>query len=271
MNLVRSTLSEKKMPKEFWAEGVKWITYVLNRSPTSALQDQTPEEVWSGLKLNVKHFRVFGCIGHVHIPEAKRTKLDDKSCKCVFLGVSEESKAYRMYNPISKKVTVSRDVVFEETENWDWGRKNGEGSSDSSTLLTWENEDDIMAGEEEYFEESNGGAPGDEAETENNDEEAETENDEAVGTNVGAQGRPVRERVAPTYLRDYECGQALTNEEGNAYFINFIDEHALQVVTAVSDPVTYDEAVRHPEWRQAMRAEIESIERNQTWELLEVE
>ena len=117
MNLVRSTLTEKKMPKEFWAEGVRWITYVLNRSPTTALENQTPEEAWNGFKPDVKHFKVFGCVGHVHIPEAKRTKLDDKSCKCIFLGVSEESKAYRMYNPTSKKIMVSRDVVFEETRN----------------------------------------------------------------------------------------------------------------------------------------------------------
>lgn len=75
------------------------------------------------------HFRVFGCIGHVHIPGAKRTKLDDKSCKCVFIGVSEESKAYRMYNPNLRKVMVSRDVIFEEEENWDWGRKTTENMS----------------------------------------------------------------------------------------------------------------------------------------------
>lgn len=55
MNLIRSTLSKSIMSKEFWAEEVKWITYVLNRSPTTALQDQTLEEAWSGIKPDVKH------------------------------------------------------------------------------------------------------------------------------------------------------------------------------------------------------------------------
>lgn len=151
MNLVRSTLSERQMSKELWAEGVKWITYVLNRSPTSALQDQTPEEVQSGFKPNMKHFKVFSCIGHVHIPDAKRTKLDDKSCKCMYIGVSEESKAYRMYNPTSEKMLVSRDVVFEETEKWNWGR-NGESETNQSIDLTWKNDGGNMAGEEEYVE-----------------------------------------------------------------------------------------------------------------------
>lgn len=115
-------LSEKKIPKCFWAKAVNWITHVLNRSPTQVIQGKTPKEVWSGAKPSVDYFKVFGCVGHVHVPAAKRTKLDNKSCKCILLGVSEESKAYRLYNPTSRKIIVSRDVVFEEIESWDWGR-----------------------------------------------------------------------------------------------------------------------------------------------------
>lgn len=44
--------------------------------------------------------------------------LDDKSFQCVLLGVSEESKAYRLYRPASEKIVVSRDVVFEENICW---------------------------------------------------------------------------------------------------------------------------------------------------------
>ena len=48
--------------------------------------------------------------------DSKRKKLDDKSFQCVLLGTSEESKAYRLYDLASKKIIVSRDVVFEENE-----------------------------------------------------------------------------------------------------------------------------------------------------------
>jgi hypothetical protein len=41
----------------------------------------------------------------------------------VLLGVSEESKAYRLYNPIAKKIITSRDVVFEENKPWEWDKK----------------------------------------------------------------------------------------------------------------------------------------------------
>ena len=54
----------------------------------------------------------------MHVPNEKRIKLEDKSYKCVFLGVSEESKAYRLYDPESKKIVTSRDVIFAEEETW---------------------------------------------------------------------------------------------------------------------------------------------------------
>lgn len=64
------------------------------------------------MKYIVKYFRVFGCLAHVHIPDQKRIKLDDKSIRCVLLGVDDESKAYRLFDLVSKKIIVSRDVVF---------------------------------------------------------------------------------------------------------------------------------------------------------------
>ena len=70
--------------------------HVLNRSSTVVVKDMTPEEAWSGVKSNVDYFRVFGCMGHVHVSDGKRKKLDDKSFQCVLLGMSEESKAYRL-------------------------------------------------------------------------------------------------------------------------------------------------------------------------------
>lgn len=120
MNMVRSMLSEKNIPKTFWPEAINWTINVLNRCPTLTVKDVTPEEAWSGVKPSVDLFRVFGSIAHVHVPVEKRTKLDNRSITCVLLGVSEESKGYRLFDPIAKRIVVSRDVVFEEEKQWDW-------------------------------------------------------------------------------------------------------------------------------------------------------
>jgi hypothetical protein len=108
-----------KVPKEFWPDAVKWATYVLNRSSTHAIKDMTPKEAWTGQK-PVHHFRVFGCLTHVHVHDVHRIKLDSKSTPCVNLGVSEESKAYKVYDPVNDKVFISRDIVFDETKGWNW-------------------------------------------------------------------------------------------------------------------------------------------------------
>lgn len=80
----------------------------------------TPQEAWGEHKLAVDHFRIFGCI---HIPNEKKSKLDDKGVKCVFIGVSEESKGYKLYSPITQKAIISRDVLFDEDNTWDWNSK----------------------------------------------------------------------------------------------------------------------------------------------------
>ena len=57
----------------------------MNRSPTLAVQNMTPEEAWSGRKIAVDYFRIFGCIAYAHILDEKRRKLDNKREKCIFL------------------------------------------------------------------------------------------------------------------------------------------------------------------------------------------
>ena len=101
MNMVRSLLTSRQVPKTFWPEAVNWVIHILNRSPTLAIHNKTLKEAWSGTKPYVAHFRVFGCVSYAHVPDNKRTKLDSQSLKCVLLGINKESKAYRLYDPLS--------------------------------------------------------------------------------------------------------------------------------------------------------------------------
>ncbi|KAI4357505.1 hypothetical protein L6164_001448 [Bauhinia variegata] len=120
MDMVRCMLRSKQLPKEFWAEAVVCAVYILNRCPTKSLNDKTPEEAWSGRRPSIRHLRVFGCIAFAYIPDQLRKKLDDKGEKCIFIGYSTNSKAYKLYNLQTKKVIISRDVTFNEEGIWDW-------------------------------------------------------------------------------------------------------------------------------------------------------
>lgn len=134
VEMTRSYLKEMKMPSEMWGEAVRHSIYVLNRLPTRALSRQTPYEAWTGIKPNVSHIRVFGCLSHMKIPNIHSKKLDDRSMQVVNLGREPGTKAYRVYDPVTKRVYVSRDVVFEESKCWPWSQQEEEGSSNVETV-----------------------------------------------------------------------------------------------------------------------------------------
>ena len=46
----------------------------------------------------------------------RRSKLQPKSTPCIFVGYSLEAKAYRLYDPITKKMHISRNVAFMEDQ-----------------------------------------------------------------------------------------------------------------------------------------------------------
>jgi transposase InsO family protein len=134
VEMARSMLHASGLDFSFWGEAVICAAYLRNRCPTSAVpSNRTPFEVWTGKKPNLEHLRTFGCKAFVHIPDQKRPKLDAKSFPCVFIGYSDESKAYRFYDPETRCVIVSRDAIFDE------GSSHYSHSHSTDRLVEWEN------------------------------------------------------------------------------------------------------------------------------------
>jgi len=124
LEMAMSMLKSKRLPKELWAEAVACAVYLSNRSPTRSVLGKTPQEAWSGRKPGISHLRVFGSIAHAHVPDEKRSKLDDKSEKYIFIGYNTNSKGYKLYNPDTGKTIISRNVIFDEEGEWDWRSSN---------------------------------------------------------------------------------------------------------------------------------------------------
>lgn len=117
IEMARSMLKSKEMPASFWGEVVKTAVYILNRAPTRSTENSTPYQLWFERIPKVQHMRVFGCIAHAKKLSPHPPKLADRSVKTILLGYEEESKAYRLLNPLENKIIVSRDVVFEEDKS----------------------------------------------------------------------------------------------------------------------------------------------------------
>jgi hypothetical protein len=117
----RSILRARNMPGHFWGEAVHTAVFLLNRAPTSALDGMTPFEAWHSKKPPVHFLKVFGCVAYVKKVRPHLSKLDDRGVKVVFISYQDDSKVYRLYDPIANRVHVSHDAIFAEDESWDWG------------------------------------------------------------------------------------------------------------------------------------------------------
>jgi hypothetical protein len=67
----------------------------------------------------VHHLRTFGCVAHVKLLGPGIDKLVDRSMPMIFISYEEGSKAYRVYDPATKKVRITRYIKFQEQRKWD--------------------------------------------------------------------------------------------------------------------------------------------------------
>jgi hypothetical protein len=87
--------------------------HLLNRSPTKSQEGKTPYESWHGRTSAVRHLRTFGYLAYVKEPNAI-SKLSDKNTLDVFIGYAEGVKAYRILDPVTRRVRTTWDVIFNE-------------------------------------------------------------------------------------------------------------------------------------------------------------
>ncbi|KAL0716414.1 hypothetical protein Bca4012_065736 [Brassica carinata] len=109
-----------------------------NESDFTGTQD-SPKDIWDAIKarhlgadrvrearlqtlmseFELMRMKVFSYLAYLMVEAANLKKLDDKSQSLVHLGI-DGSKAYRLYNPTTRRIVVSRDVVFDEKIIWSW-------------------------------------------------------------------------------------------------------------------------------------------------------
>ena len=85
-------LNEKGLQDFYWTKAVATAVYIMSRTPTATIHGMTPEERYTGRKLDISHLKIFGCIAYVHVPDELRSKLDPKAEKCIFIGYSLQQK-----------------------------------------------------------------------------------------------------------------------------------------------------------------------------------
>ena len=102
MEMTRSILKHMNVPNSLWGEAVRHSTYLINRIATRSLDERTPYEMLRSRRPNLSHLRIFGCLCYAKTEAPGRKKLDDRARALVHLGTEPGSKAYRLFDPVTK-------------------------------------------------------------------------------------------------------------------------------------------------------------------------
>ena len=89
-------------------------TYLHNILPNKKLALQSPTKILYQKDPSYSHLRVFGCLCYPLIQSTTRNKLQPRSTPCVFLGYSSNHRGYKCYELSTRKIILSRHVIFEE-------------------------------------------------------------------------------------------------------------------------------------------------------------
>jgi hypothetical protein len=269
LEMARTMILESGLEKKYWGEAVNTANYLQNRLPSRATE-KTPYELWESRKPDLGHIHVFGSAAYAHVPKQSRTKLDPKAKKLTFVGYETGSKAFRLLDTKTNKITISRDVTFVDECN---------------------------------VREKIGAEIGSGREESNVDEKADEESDESTSSTITISSDDASDTsssgestitVIDRYDADYEHNA--NDPDATMYTDTDYDEAhdtigELRVSSRITkgkiperygnfantirimEPKTYEEAISSPEkekWTQAMEEEINSLLANDTWELVDL-
>ena len=181
---------------------------------------------------------------YVYVPDNKRTKLDAKSKKVIFVGYPDRTKGYKLLDPATHKFIRSRDVVFVEGKFHDFGEEH------STQTRTYPTKDDVKVNVQDVP---------DENERENHGEpEQPVPEPENHNQRVGA-------TYEENFIREVQNLDAKRQRRPTTRFDEEVYAAADNLTADINEPVSIQEAWTE---KRATNSEYESLMNNQTWELV---
>ncbi|GJS61094.1 integrase, catalytic region, zinc finger, CCHC-type containing protein [Tanacetum coccineum] len=110
----RTMLIFSKAPEFLWAEAIATACFTQNRSIVHTRHNKTPYELIRGRKPNVQYFHVFGSLCYPTNDHDDLGKMKPKADIGIFVGYSESSRGFRIYNRRTKKIMETIHVKFDE-------------------------------------------------------------------------------------------------------------------------------------------------------------
>ncbi|GAU17915.1 hypothetical protein TSUD_330400, partial [Trifolium subterraneum] len=250
-------LAQAKMPLNYWWEAFSTAVYLINRLPSPVTHNESPYSLLHKKEPDYNSLKPFGCACYPCLKPYNKHKLQFHTTKCVFLGYSNSHKGYKCVNSHGR-VFISRHVVFNEDHfpfhdgflNTRVPLKTLTGSPSSHFPLhvaeptsssTESSEDNI------------------------NTEQASNELTQDDDADVAAPDT----RTVPIEVEASNNTHWMRTRSKDGIrkpklpYIGLAENHIEE-----KEPGNAQEALRRPEWKEAMHKEFQALMTNQTWTLI---
>ena len=112
--MAQSMLQYSGLNSHFWGFAIQTAVYTRNRCFLDAVVG-VPFHIFTGQPVDLSHLRVFGCPAYAHVDASRRTKLQSRSIRGVFVGYAADGTSYLIFNPATRRVVQSASVQFDES------------------------------------------------------------------------------------------------------------------------------------------------------------
>ncbi|KAG7554602.1 Retrotransposon Copia-like N-terminal [Arabidopsis suecica] len=246
LNVARALMFQSQVSLPFWGDCILTAVFLINRTPSQVLSNKTPFEVLTGKAPAYDQLRTFGCLCYGSTSPKQRTKFQERSKACVFLGYPAGYKGYRLMDLESNKVFISRNVIFHE---------------DVFPLAKDKKSDHSL----DFFTPMSSG-------------KLTIPSQISPSSISPSQISPLkhsttRAKKTPAYLKDFHCYSLNSDVQypisSNLSYSKLSPSHLIYInnITKIPIPHTYSEAQESKEWCDAVDAEIGAMESTDTWEV----
>ncbi|KAL2233050.1 UNVERIFIED_CONTAM: Retrovirus-related Pol polyprotein from transposon RE2 [Sesamum indicum] len=251
LNVARALLFQASMPLKFWADSILTATYLINRTPSKILQWKTPFEKLTGNPPTYHHIRTFGSLYFATNVDPQKSKFHPRASKCVLLGYMMTQKGYKLFDMDNNHVIVSRDVQF-YVNIFPYFVSVSQDQPSSCPLLVIHPSVDLPAPIQ------------DDLQNIPLSSELSTSTSENIPAPTPSLRRSTRIFHPPTWLNDFVCPSSHPSSlhSHTPAYMSFVAS-----LSVLQEPVSFSEAVKHRESREAMDTELKALEANNTWKL----
>nr|GFB50156.1 retrovirus-related Pol polyprotein from transposon TNT 1-94 [Tanacetum cinerariifolium] len=130
----QTMLSAAKVPLFFWAEAIAIACFTQNRSLVIPRHEKTPYHIINHQKPSVKFFHIFGSKCYIVRDGENLDKMKEKGYACIFVGYSNQSRAYRVFNKRTRVIMESIHVNFDELPQMESDQNSSDPTPECQTM-----------------------------------------------------------------------------------------------------------------------------------------